>query len=407
MGHMESAAIGVWLNVGSRYEDKRVSGISHFIEHMVFKGTTKRSGQRIKEEIEGRGGSLNGFTSEEMTCYLAKVNGLHINIALDVLSDMVLNANLKPLDIEHERAVIIEEIKMYHDLPNHHVHDMLHEVMWGAHPLGEPVVGRIESISSITRQNLMDYKKANYIPQNIAVVLCGNLNGSSQLSEKIKKIFYRSKKAYRIPFVNFTSIHRGPTVKILAKKTEQSHLCMGMHTFGRMHKDRYILNILHIILGGNMSSRLFENVREKRALAYEIGTEIRRYKETGAFVVNAGIEHDKVKEAVRVIIRELKKIKDKTVSKDEIERAKEFFKVQLSLALEDTLDHMLWLGEQVITTSKIITKEDMIKDIDTISQEDIQKVAKAVFKSSNLNIALISPIKDKDKREIDQELHQL
>ncbi|MFC1666630.1 M16 family metallopeptidase [Candidatus Omnitrophota bacterium] len=400
---MESAAIGIWIGVGSRIESERSSGISHFLEHMIFKGTPTRSCRSIKEEIEGRGGSLNGFTSEEVTCYLAKVGRRHTDVALDVLSDMVLNAHIPEKDIERERTVIVEEIKMYRDLPNHYVQDMLSELMWPGHALGLSVAGNIESVSGVTRQNLLEYKKINYAPKNIVVALCGNLNHDA-LIRKIKKIFCVNPKNKAVFFTGFNNTQSRPRIKILYRDTEQTRLSMGVHTFGRMHEDRYVLSLLHIILGANMSSRLFENVREKRGLAYEIGTGVKRYQGTGGFIVNAGIDHKKAKETVALIIKELSKIKDKLVPEKELKRAKEFLKVQLLLALEDTLERMLWLGEHVVSSGKLPDKNNIIRRANSVSSRDLQRVARAIFNSKDLNLAIIGPLKDKQKEELEKEL---
>ena len=406
MPHMESTAIGIWIAAGSRREDKRISGISHFLEHMVFKGTPSRSNRKIKEEIEGRGGSLNAFTSEEITCYLAKVSSHHASLALEVLSDMVMDASLKENDIERERAVIMEEIKMYRDLPNHHVHDILSRLMWPKNPLGFSVAGDADSVSSIARKNLLSYKKANYSPGNIAIVLCGNLKQGSAV-EKTKKIFQKTLKTKSTPIIKFNKTQDAPQVKILNKGTEQTRLCMGLHMPGRQHKDRFIMTLLHIILGANMSSRLFENVREKKGLAYEIGTGIKRYSDTGAFIVNAGIDHKKAREAVRLIVKEIRSLKEKSVPHGELRRAKEYFRVQLSLALEDTLDHMLWLGEPVIMTDKAPDKKDIIKKIMAVSSADIKRVAKSIFTPSGVNLAIIGPLKDKEQKNMEKDLGNL
>lgn len=403
MPHMESTAIGIWVSAGSENENEKNSGISHFLEHMIFKGTPSRSTRKIKEEIEGRGGSLNGFTSEEITCYIVKVSSCHAGIALGVLSDMVLHACMDKKDVERERTVIIEEIKMYRDLPNYHVHDILNEMMWPGHPLGLPVAGSIKSVKAITREDLIAHKHANYSPGNITLVLCGNLN-SDKLINKIKDTFVLRSKTSPSPVINFTSTQTRPQVSILYKDTEQSHLSMGMHTFGRIHPDRYALSLLHVILGANMSSRLFENVREKRGLAYEIGSELKRYKTTGAFIVNAGIEHKNVHKAVSIVVKELKRIKREPVSPKELERAKEFFKVQLLLALEDTLDHMLWLGEYVLLSGKLPDKNEIIRKIDLITAEDLRRVANVIFKNKNVNLAIIGPAEDREKSSIEQEL---
>lgn len=403
MKYMESASIGVWLATGSRYEKRNTSGISHYLEHMVFKGTPTRNARAIKEEIEGRGGSLNAFTSEEITCYLAKVSRYHIGTALDVLSDMVLNAKLARKDIEKERTVIIEEIKMYKDLPNQYVYDVLNELMWPSHPLGWSITGDIESVKSIKRQDLLNYKTQTYSPSKTAVVICGNFD-EDQIMRRIKKIFKTKVKENNIPLNEYKDIQAEPQIKILPKDLEQSHLLIGLRSFGKMHRDRYVLSLLHVILGANMSSRLFESLREKKGLAYEIGTEIKRYKETGAFMVKAGIDHNKVCEAVKVIIKELHKIRTIDIPNQELKRAKEFFKVQFLLSLEDTLEHMLHLGNHVISTGKIPEKKEIIKKIDSISGTDLKRVAKDIFNSKNINLALIGPMDDKDRKELEKEL---
>jgi len=406
MPGMESAAIGVWVATGSRNEGKKLCGASHFLEHMLFKGTPSKNSRQIKEEIEGRGGSLNGFTSEELTCYLAKVSSRHIGKALEILSDMVLHASIDESDMEKERPVIIEEIKMYRDLPNHYVHDILSELLWPGHSLGLPVAGNIETVSAITRQDLLGYKKRLYIPENIVLVLCGKVDDES-IVKRTSKIFRLHPKEKPAHIARFTDMQSSPRIKVLQKKTEQSHLAMGVHTFGRLHRDRYTLSLLHIIMGANMSSRLFENVREKRGLAYEIGTELKRYKDTGAFCVHAGIEHKKVKDAISLIIKELKKIKQAPVPEKELKRAKEYFKVQLLIALEGTMEHMLWLGEQVISSGKLPDKDDIIKKIDAVKSGDIQRVAGAIFSAKNINLALIGNVQDTEKREIALELSAL
>ncbi len=406
MPHMASVATGIWVGTGSRNEDKSISGISHFLEHMVFKGTQKRSGRKIKEEIEGRGGSLNAFTSEEVTCFLTKTGASLVDISLDVLSDIVLSAKLDKEDIDRERTVIMEEIRMYRDLPNHHVYDLLSEVMWPNHPLGVSIAGSIESVSPIVRKDFLDYRSKNYVPENIVVSLSGNLKEEKVL-QKINMVFNIEKRKKAPLPVKFNNTQSSPGVNFLDKDTAQSHLLLGMHSFGKAHKDKYVLSLLHIILGANMSSRLFESVREKKGLAYEIRSEVKRYKDVGAFLVRVGTEHKKVREAVSLIIKELKRIKDEPVPLKELKRAKEFFKEQLLLALEDTLDNMLWLGEHVTSLNKVPDKDGIIKKVNSISSEDLKRVAKVIFTNKGINLALIGPIKDKEKKELKKELSSL
>ena len=403
MPNMESMAIGVWIKAGSRNEDEKNSGISHFLEHMLFKGTPSRNCRKLKEEIEGRGGSLNGFTSEEVSCFLAKVSFKHQDTALEVLSDMVLNASIDRMEFERERGVIIEEIKMYQDLPNHYVHDILAEIMWPGNPLGFPITGSIDSVSAILRKDIVEYRDARYASEDIVIVLCGNLD-HDEIESKIKKIFAGSVKRKNKPARAFSNNQTRPAIRIMHKDTEQAHLCVGLHSFGKNHKDRFALGLLHIILGANMSSRLFENIREKKGLVYEIGTEIKRYSETGAFVVHAGTEHRKARETISCILKELKDTKEKHVTAGELKRAKEFFKVQLLMALEDTLDHMLWLGDYAISFNKLPETADIIKKVEAVRADDIRRVAQAIFNSSGLNIAMIGALEYREQKEIEKEL---
>ena len=403
MSNMESLAIGIWIRAGSRNENEKNSGISHFLEHMLFKGTSSRTCRKLKEDIEGRGGSLNGFTAEEVSCFLAKVSFKHMDIALEVLSDMVLNASVDQKELEREAGVIIEEIKMYQDLPNHHVHDILAEIMWPGNSLGFSIAGTIDSVKAISRKDIVGYRDSNYIPENIVIALCGNLEHGA-IESRLKKIFAGSLGIKSAKTEAFRNNQSQPRIKILHKDTEQAHLCMGLHSFGKNHKDRYGLSLLHIILGANMSSRLFENIREKKGLAYEIGAEVKRYNETGAFVVHAGTEHKKAKEAIVCILKELKEIKEKHVTAGELKRAKEFFKVQLLMALEDTVEHMLWLGDYAISLNKLPNVEEAIKKAEAVTVEDIRRVSQAIFNSSGLNVAMIGSIKDGEIKEIEKEL---
>ncbi len=403
MPHMESMSVGVWIRTGSRNENEKISGISHFLEHMLFKGTPSRSCRKLKEEIEGRGGSLNGFTSEEVSCFLAKVSFEHQDIALEVLSDMVLNASVDNEELERERGVIIEEIKMYQDLPNHYVHDILAEIMWPGNPLGFSIAGSVDSVNGILRKDIIEYRDARYVPENIVVVLCGKLDHGA-LESKLKKIFTGSAKGDIEPAKVFRSNQSSPRMKVLRKDTKQAHLCIGLHSFGKAHEDRFALGLTHIILGANMSSRLFENIREKKGLAYEIGTELKKYDETGAFVVHAGTEHKKTKEAIECILEELRIIKEKNVKAGELKRAKEFFKVQLLMALEDTLEHMLWLGDHETSLNKLPDRKEIIKKIEAVTPDDIKRVSLGIFNSSGLNAALIGEFGDKEQKEIEKEL---
>lgn len=394
MPRMRSAAVGIWISIGGRHESCEHKGISHFLEHLLFKGTKKYSCRKIKESIEGVGGSLNGFTSEETTCYLVKLPAAHLDLAVDILSDMVINPLLPPEEIERERTVILEEIKMYKDLPQNYVYDLLDELLWTRQPLGMPIIGSAESVGRIKRQDLCAYKKRTYTPLNIVVACAGNLE-HGVFSKKVEKSFSGIKDKNVNTFAQAREEDAKPKLNLFPKDTEQTHLVLGFHSFERGHSLKHALNILHIIMGANMSSRLFNEVREKRGLAYEIGTQVKFFHDTGSFLVHAGIDNQKVSQAIDVILKELAQVRRTLVTNDEFRRAKEFYLGQLTLILEDTLDHMLWIGESTVTLDKTYSLDSIVKEVGRIKREDIRNIARYLFEEKKINLALIGPIEDK------------
>jgi predicted Zn-dependent peptidase len=395
---MQSVSLGIWINIGGRYEEASSKGISHFLEHLLFKGSKKYSCRGIKESIEGIGGSLNGFTSEELTCYLVKIPSRYLMSALDILSDMVLNPSLKEADVAKERTVILEELKMYRDLPQNYVYDLLDELLWPNQALGLPVIGCVESVNSINRKILKEYQGRHYTPSNIVISAAGLLE-HDLLVKKISSIFSSQVKAKLNTFVGVTENQNKPQLKIFHKETEQTHMALGFHALKRGDALRHAQALLHIILGANMSSRLFNEVREKRGLAYEIGTGVKRFADTGAFVVHAGIDNRKVQDCLDLIFKELGIIRKTLVSKDEFKRAKEFCLGQLSLALEDTMEYMLWMGESVACLDKVYTLKQIIKEVNKVKIEEIQAVAKMIFSNQKINLSLIGPL-DKSHENI-------
>jgi predicted Zn-dependent peptidase len=393
MPGMQSVALGIWIKVGGRYESSEFKGIAHFLEHLAFKGSKNYSCRKIKESIEGVGGSLNGFTSEELTCYLVKIPHAYLNLALGVLSDMVINPSLPQEEIEKERTVIIEEIKMYKDLPQSYVYELLDMLLWPSQPLGMPIVGTIDSVNKIKRESLFSFQQRYYTSPNIIISAAGLLD-YNQFVERVNKIFSECRGENIDTFSKVNEQQHKPQLKLLHKETEQTHMALGFHGFKRDHPLRHALALLHIILGANMSSRLFNELREKKGLAYEIGTLVKYFQDTGAFIVHAGIDNRKVDAAIKLILKELKKIKDKLITTAEFKRAKEFYLGQIMLALEDTLDHMLWIGESTATLDKTYTLEDIINEVKRIKRQDIQQVAQDIFQEKKLNLALIGPLKD-------------
>lgn len=404
MPHMESVALGLWISAGGRYETEDKIGISHFIEHLLFKGSKNRSGKQIKETIEGVGGSLNAFTAEEFTCYLVKIVEKYFKLSLEVLSDMLLNPLFKEEDIEKERLVILEEIRMYLDLPMQYVHQLLSELLWPNQPLGRNLAGTPETVANIKRENIIAYHQQFYHPGQIVVAVAGPIKHNI-IEKEVSPIFSKVKAKTAADFLPAREKQNKPQSNLFFKKTEQSHISLGFHALSRKHPDQYGLSLLHIILGANMSSRLFQEVREKRGLAYEIGSAFRRYQDTGIFAVNAGVDNRKVSEAIKVILEEIKKVKINLVAKKEFIRAKEFYMGQLKIALEDTMDHMLWVGEHELNLNRILKVEEVIQKIKKVKIEDLKRIAQEIFKNSNLNLALIGPIEDKNKSEIEQTLN--
>ncbi len=403
MPDKQSVALGIWIKIGGRYENAQNKGISHYLEHLLFKGTKKYSCRKLKESIEGVGGSLNAFTSEELTCYLAKLPHKYLDKGLDILSDMVINPLLPEIEVEKERTVILEELKMYKDLPQSYVYDLLDELLWPGQIMGLSVIGSVETVNAIKRQDLSNYQKIHYTPRNIVVSTAGLLN-HDRLVKKIDKIFYSPKQGNDNNFIAALEQAGNPQLKLLDKATEQTHLALGFHSFKRDDPLKYAQSLLHIILGGNMSSRLFNEVREEKGLAYEIGTQVKRFQDTGAFLVHAGIDNNKVIQAISVILKELEKIKSELVNPDEFKRAKEFYLGQTELALEDTMDQMLFIGESTTLLDKTYSLRDIVKGVEAVSRKDIQIAAARIFEERKINLAIIGPIASQ-KEEIVKLLH--
>ncbi len=404
MEKRKSAAVGVWVSIGARHESPALGGVSHFLEHLVFKGTKKRTANNIKEAVEGVGGFLNAFTSEEATCFLAKASSKHFDVLLDVLSDMVLDASLHASDIEKERTVVLEEIKMTQDQPSQLADENLSEILWPQHSLGRPIAGTAESVKALTHANIKKYRDQFYSPPFITVAAAGDISQKDVLSG-VKQRFARlsGPKSLRTT-ESFKPKGTKPVFRYFNKSTEQTHMALGFHAHHKGHPKSYMVDILSVILGGNMSSRLFDNVREKRGLCYEIGSYTRKYQETGAFVVDVGVDHAKAPEALSVILRELKKIAGKEPSKDELRRAKEYYLGQLELGLESSMEHMLWAGESLVSLGRCRTPKEIVAQVGKITMEDISLSAAEIFKDASLHLSVVGPLKGSVVRSLERNL---
>ncbi|MDP3142730.1 MAG: pitrilysin family protein [Candidatus Omnitrophota bacterium] len=390
MPKRQSVSLGVWIGVGGRHENFQNKGIAHFLEHMAFKGSKKYSCREIKEKIEGVGGLLNGFTSEEFTCYLTKTPAKYLNLSLDILLDMTFNPLLQESEAEKERTVILEEIKMYKDLPQHYVQELLDLLLWPDHPLGASLAGSAETVGGIKRNDIARFQRQYYCPGNVVVAACGNLVHQDIL-EKIKKLSVRDSSTEKSIFKKADNQQSEPRMNLSFKETEQSHLAMGFLGVKRDHPDRHVLGLLNVILGANMSSRLFEEIREKRGMAYSIHSHHKCLTDTGCFLIDAGVDNNKAYETIKLILQELQRIKDEDVKNDEFTRAKEYYAGQLMLGLEDTLEHMLWIGESVVSLDKTFTLDQILKDVNKIEISDLRRVANSIFKGEKVNLALIGP----------------
>jgi len=397
-----SVGMGIWVKVGARFEPKRISGISHCLEHMLFKGTKHRSTQKIKADVEGVGGMLNAFTGEESTCYFIKIMKDHANRAFDVLADMVNTALLDAKELNKERTVILEEIKMYLDLPSHHVHELMSELLWPDQSLGRPIAGTVETVSRLTSAELKAFRDKYYHPRNLLVSFSGEMP-HDEVCARTEEYFGERKSKESSKFEPSKSVQKKPRFHFINKKTEQMHFVTAFHALPRNDPDRYKLAVLNVILGANMSSRLFEEVREKRGLAYEIRSGLSFYEDAGAISISAGVEPKKAVLATRVIMRELKKLKSRFVLKGELQRAKDYFVGNFFLGLEDTLDHMLWIGDRMIYRDDLPNQDEICRKIQSVTEQDVRDMAEKIFKTQNLNFTLIGSYGSQFEKQIERE----
>ena len=401
MPSFESATAMVMVGAGSRYENRKNNGISHFLEHMAFKGTQKRpSAQIIASLIDGVGGEFNAFTSKEITGYYVKAASNHVDLCLDVLSDMLQNSKLDQAEIDREKGVILEEKNLYEDTPSRHIGDIYEILLYGDTPLGWEIVGTKEVIQSITRQNFVDYIQSLYSADNITVVVAGGLD-SAKIEEKVEKYFG---KMSSFDIVKYGIQHENqlkPSLFIQEKVTEQVHIGVGFRTVSTHNEEKHALSVLSAILGGGMSSRLFSEVREKRGLAYYVRTSSEHYQDVGNLVSTAGLDPKRVEEGISVIVEQYAKISSSKsgISKDELKKAKEYLKGHFVLELEDSRAVAGYFAQTEILEKKIETPEEIIAKIEAVTIEDVEKVAQKYFKQEQLNMAIIGNFADRQRFE--------
>jgi len=387
----------VMVATGSKYETKKINGISHFLEHMIFKGTQKRpTTLDITEAIDRVGGEYNAFTSKEYTGYYAKVTSKYRGLIMDIISDIFLNSTFNSEEIKKERGVITEELNMYLDTPAAYISDLFEELLYGDQPAGWLTIGSKENIKLLNRDDLLNYFKKQYVASNTVILVTGDIDEMKAISE-VKEYFKSIREGEYKDKLPVKELQDRAKSLIHYKKTDQTHFCLGTRAYAINSKDYFVLQVLASILGGGMSSRLFTEVREKRGLAYSIHCSSENFTDVGYLVVQAGVNNSKVNESVKVVLDEFCKIKDRKVPNKELTKAKEYIKGKMLLSLESSSAVAFWLGHQEILKREILTVDQIFKKIDAVTPDGVQRVANDIFQNNKLNFAVIGPFRDKDK----------
>lgn len=387
---VRSVSFGLWIGTGSRYETPELNGISHFIEHVLFKGTETKTAQDIAMIIDNIGGQINAFTGKDATCFYTKTLDTDLEIAIETISDMLLYSKLDPAHIETEKSVIIEEIGMYEDYPEEMVQDMLAEEVWSGNSLSYPILGNYQSVSGITRDNLLDYMKSYYVPENSVISVAGNFD-EQKLIEMIEKYFgeWKSNNYCKIrtckPWFN-------RSIKLRRKEIEQVHMCIGFRGVKRGEEDMYPLLALNNILGGGMSSRLFQKVREEMGLAYSIYSYTTSYRDVGMFTIYAATNPQKYNEVVNLIKEEISKMIHSVLSETDLENAKNQLKGSYILGLESISGRMNGMGKSQLITGKIKTPDQVLESIDEITIKSITEVINYVFRPEQMCMSAIGDV---------------
>jgi predicted Zn-dependent peptidase len=383
--HVRSATVGVWLTRGSRDESEALGGISHFVEHMLFKGTGSRSAEDIAQSIDSLGGHLDAFTAKEYASYYIKVLDEHLSIAWDILSDIVLDPAFKADDIEREKKVILEEIKMVEDTPDDLVHELFTQGLWQGHALGRPILGTPETVSSFDRETLADFFRRTYVAPNLVIVAVGNVEHARVRDLVLEKF---GKLPAMPPAQRDTPPGVVPQVIVRDKDLEQSHVCIGVSGYPQNHDDRYASYVLNTVLGGSMSSRLFQNVREKRGLAYAVFSSLASYRDAGALTIYAGCANDVVSELVGLVVDEVRGMKT-DLPDIELRRAKDHLKGSLMLSLESTSSRMSNLARQEIYFDRQYGLDETLAGIEQVSKDDVRRVAHELFSNGSLGATVL------------------
>lgn len=390
MPHVRSVSVGIWLGCGARHEPQEHNGISHFVEHMVFQGTERRTAEEIARSVDSIGGNLDAFTAKELVSFNTKVLDEHLPLAFDVLADLVLRPLFREQDIEKEKAVVLEELKMETDSPEYLVHELFAGRFWKNHPLGMPILGTRKTIQGFSRPVLEEFFHATYRPANIIITAAGNLKHATLLDLAEREFGDLKDSGGRLQ-VSVPNPH--PHILLKSKKAlEQVHLCLGVPCYPVGHELRYACYVLNTILGGGMSSRLFQNIREKRGLAYSVFSELNLFRDTGCLVVSAGTSLAAAEKVVRLILDEFRRFKNELVTAEELRRAKDQLKGSLMLSLESTSSRMSNLARQELYFGRFFDLDEILAGIEAVTAEELARISSEFFQSDKIALTLLGEL---------------
>jgi len=397
MADNPAVTVLVMVETGSKYETKEINGLSHFLEHMVFKGTPKRpTAMDISKELESLGAHYNAFTSQEYTGYYAKVSKQHIDIALDVVSDIYLNPLLDEKEIQKEKGVIVEEIRMYKDMPHRNIRDLYMSLVYGDQPAGWNIAGTEDTVNSFKRDDFIKYRSEHYVSERTIVVVSGSID-EKEILEKIGKAFADIPQTKSIEKVKVNDDQNKPNLLLHFKETDQAHLILGVRTFDSKSKYDETLSVLSTMLGGGMSSRLFHKLRDEMGVGYYIHASHDAYTDHGLFNISAGVDTKRIEEVIEVLIKECKKIIDEDISEEELKKVKDCISGSFVLGLETSDSRAEYCASNLIMKGKIESPDEEISKINKVTVKDIKDLAKMIFVDEKLNLAIIGPYKDEDR----------